>query len=187
MKNRILYTGLLVFAIMFVVSCAKTDDDNEPPVIHYIKLSQRDTINVAPDDTIFVNVTDTPPDTLILKHYVNFEGHFSDNEKLSTYMISLDTIASNTGVAGDTIFTIKVRRSSTSGMNDIVDTHRNILIPDSLSYTTKDAGGKTITKNRPVREGKYNFEIQCADEAGNITDFKREVYLINRKTVIDNR
>ena len=196
MKNSVLYLGLLAFFLIFVVSCAKTDDDTERPVIHYVRLGWLDTINVAKGDTIRLNVNgdDNIPDTLILKRYLNFEGHFSDNERLSTYMVYLDSIPENNGKREDSLYTFKVRKGSVSGKKEVIDIHRTIALPDSLSYTTKDDKGNTVTKKRGIREGAYKIKIELADQAGNVAspangseNSEKIVYLFYRQTIIDNR
>ena len=193
MKTKLLYILILIFSVLCVVSCAKTDNDNTDPVIGEVVLNPNDTINVAPGDTIRFNVDkDALIDTLVTKRRIIFSAHFSDDVALSSYKIYIDTAPGNIGTGQDTVYSYKNRWITIFDKKDYFfedKANTDIYITDSLGYSAKSPiTGKDTTLQKPIREGLYYMDIYCLDVAGNESSMRRiEFMLLNRQTIIDNR
>lgn len=192
MMKYTLYVILFFVSVFCISSCASTDSDITPPVIGDIIINPNDTINIGLDDTIKVNVGDVAVDidTLILGHRLLFSADFSDNEKLSSYFIYLDSVpnsVSQTPVQ-DTIFFIKRAWTEIYGMKEYSfqdGANNEIYIPESISYQGLKPGTEDyVTLKRPLREGLCDLHVFLLDVAGNQTKKTKKIMMLNRKTVI---
>lgn len=186
-----LYISLFLVFVFGMSSCANTDSDTTPPVIGNIFINPNDTINIGPGDTLRVNVgDDESADILILGHRLLFRAEFSDDEKLSSYFIHLDSVKesiSQTPVK-DTVFYIKRAWTDIYGMKQYSfedEANGEIYVPDVLKYTAKDpTTGDNVTLNLPLREGFCDLNVSLLDVAGNQVNKTKRIIMLSRETVI---
>lgn len=187
-----------LLSIFLCFSCLESTENNDrtPPTIDEAWLNKNDSVlynsrkiidpitgqqKVAYDDTIRINKTGFPPDTLVMGHKLFFYAVFSDDKALSSYKIMVDTAQSNVGQAGDIVFSARKSGRLLTQTSDVVNTREIDILGDSLGFATI---GNEL---KPIRAGKYLLTIYVMDTNGNETSAQRDLILISPASLIESR
>ena len=183
------YLSVLFFILIALSSCMSNTENNdkEKPVISDIyynfTLVKQDTLMYGINDSILLNRNrDALIDTLIIGKPIYLSAHFHDNDQLSSYYLSLDSLEymPADSIFADKAFTFKKGFSNIFAKKDTILVKQYFAsIPDSISV----GAGYLHT-----REGNYLLRIRCVDIAGNSTDslgYTKEVKLFKRQTLLE--
>lgn len=186
MKNS--HLSIISLVIILLASCvgSSENDDREQPIITDIRLTSSamlgDTIMNGEDSILLNRNPYATIDTLIIGKSMFFSARFTDNDKLSSFRLNLDSVELAADPERiDRAYTYWQRYTSIFGKDTItISKQRFGTIPDSIAVDTK---------NLKLREGDYYVRVMCVDVAGNQTDtlkYSRDVKLFYRETLINS-
>ena len=157
-SNLMLFAGMFVLVNTFLLSCEKTELDNEKPVIRLISPQEGEAIKPGGDLHFEVEFTDN---VALGSYKVNIHGAFDDHTHSAAAFTRAEGDSSSEPFEKTWLEVdfIALGDEPIAGKRNASIHHHHILIPEN------------------VKEGNYHFLVYCTDDAGLESFVAREITL----------